>query len=84
MHTGELLGLDVPDVDIEVGTLGVERRRLQSWTIGPPKTAESRRTVPAGVVVTDALLVPLAARPARERLFAMEAGEPLDSRARGP
>ncbi|GGN41522.1 hypothetical protein GCM10011578_089950 [Streptomyces fuscichromogenes] len=80
LRIGELLGLKVSDVDFKAGAIRVERQRLQSGTIGPPKTAKSRRTVPVGEVVTDALLTHLAARPSKEWLFTMEEGEPLNYR----
>ncbi|MER6094879.1 site-specific integrase [Streptomyces sp. NPDC001728] len=80
LRIGELLGLKVSDVDFKGGTIRVDRQRLQSGKIGPPKTAKSRRTVPVGEVVTDALLAHLAARPSREWLFTMEEGEPLNYR----
>ncbi|WP_215448961.1 site-specific integrase [Streptomyces sp. ATCC 21386] len=80
LRIGELLGLKVSDVDFKAGTVRVERQRLQSGKIGPPKTAKSRRTVPVGEVVTDALLAHLAARPSKEWLFTMEEGEPLNYR----
>ncbi|MDW8806248.1 site-specific integrase [Streptomyces scabiei] len=80
LRIGELLGLKVSDVDFKAGTIRVERQRLQSGKIGPPKTAKSRRTVPVGEVVTDALLTHLAARPSKEWLFTMEEGESLNYR----
>nr|WP_241518532.1 site-specific integrase [Streptomyces sp. CB03238] len=80
LRIGELLGLKVSDVDFKAGTIRVECQRLQSGKIGPPKTAKSRRAVPVGEVVTDALLTHLAARPSKEWLFAMEEGEPLNYR----
>lgn len=80
LRIGELLGLKVSDVDFKAGAIRVERQRLQSGKIGPPKTAKSRRTVPVGEVVTDALLEHLAARPSEEWLFTMEEGEPLNYR----
>ncbi|MDW8475799.1 site-specific integrase [Streptomyces scabiei] len=80
LRIGELLGLKVSDVDFKAGTVRVERQRLQSGKIGAPKTAKSRRTVPVGEVVTDALLAHLAARPSKEWLFTMEEGEPLNYR----
>ncbi|ELS56347.1 tyrosine-type recombinase/integrase [Streptomyces viridochromogenes] len=80
LRIGELLGLKVSDVDFKAGAIRVERQRLQSGKIGPPKTAKSRRTVPVGEVVTDALLAHLAARPSKEWLFTMEEGEPLNYR----
>ncbi|MGI5055002.1 tyrosine-type recombinase/integrase, partial [Streptomyces sp. JAC18] len=61
-------------------SIRVERQRLQSGKLGPPKTAKSRRPVPVGEVVTDALLGPLAARPSTEWLVTMEEGEPLHYR----
>ncbi|MDX3634043.1 site-specific integrase [Streptomyces europaeiscabiei] len=80
LRIGELLGLKVSDVDFKAGAIRVERQRLQSGKIGPPKTAKSRRTVPVGEVVTDALITHLAARPSKEWLFTMEEGEPLNYR----
>ncbi|MEV6946163.1 site-specific integrase [Streptomyces sp. NPDC051172] len=80
LRIGELLGLKLSDVDFKAGAIRVERQRLQSGKIGPPKTAKSRRTVPVGEVVTDALLTHLAARPSKEWLFTMEEGEPLNYR----
>ncbi|MGY3679770.1 integrase [Streptomyces sp. TE33382] len=74
------LGLKVSDIDFKAGSIRVERQRLQSGRVGPPKTAKSRRTVPVGEVVADALLVHLAARPSKEWLFTMEEGEPLNYR----
>jgi len=76
LRVGELLGLKVSDVDFKSGTIRVERQRLQSGLIGPPKTGKSRRTDPVGEVVVDALLVHLAARPSRGRLFTMEGVSP--------
>ncbi|MGY3204017.1 integrase [Streptomyces sp. TE5632] len=72
----------MPDVDFEAGAVRVERRRLQSGKVGPPKTAKSRRTVPVGEIVTDALPEHLAARPSKGWLFTMEEGESLDCRRR--
>lgn len=80
LRIGELLGLKVSDVDFKAGAIRVERQRLQSGKVGPPKTAMSRRTVPVGEVVTDVLLTHLAARPSKEWLFTMEEGEPLNYR----
>lgn len=80
LRIGELLGLKVSDIDFKSGTIRVERQRLQSGLIGPPKTGKSRRTVPVGEVVTDALLAHLAARPTKEWLFTMEEGGPLNYR----
>ncbi|WP_405850024.1 site-specific integrase [Streptomyces niveus] len=80
LRVGELLGLKVSDVDFKRGTVRVERQRLQSGLIGPPKTGKSRRTVPVGEVVTDALLGHLAARPSKGWLFTMEEDEPLNYR----
>ncbi|MFJ4898979.1 tyrosine-type recombinase/integrase [Streptomyces sp. NPDC088727] len=80
LRIGELLGLKVSDIDFKADSIRVERQRLQSGKVGPPKTVKSRRTVPVGEVVTDALLAHLAARPSREWLFAMEEGEPLNYR----
>jgi integrase len=65
-HAPELLGLKVSDIDFKRGTIRVERQRNQAGVICPPKAAKSRRTVPVGEVVTDALLSHLAKRPSRE------------------
>ena len=78
LRIGELLGLKLSGVDFKSGTIRVERQRLQSGLIGPPKTGKSRRTVPVGEVVTDALLTHLVAWPSKEWLFTMEEGEPLN------
>lgn len=80
LRIGELLGLKVSDIDFKRGTVRVERQRSQAGTICPPKTAKSRRTVPVGEVVTDALLSHLAKRPSKEWLFTMEEGAPLTYR----
>ncbi|MFJ9678798.1 hypothetical protein ACIRP2_12150 [Streptomyces sp. NPDC101194] len=45
---------------------------------GPPKTAESLRTVPVDEGGTGALLMHVDARPSKERLFTAERGEPLN------
>ena len=55
LRIGELLGLGVYDVDYLRREIRVERQRLQSGEIAPLKSKSSRRTVPVGQVVIDAL-----------------------------
>ncbi|MEU7168790.1 site-specific integrase [Streptomyces morookaense] len=80
LRIGEVLGLKVSDIDFKRGTVRVERQRNQAGAICPPKTAKSRRTVPIGEVVTDALINHLAKRPSKGWLFTMEEGAPLTYR----
>ncbi len=80
LRIGEMLGLKVADVDFKAGSIRVERQRLQTGKVGPPRTIKSRRTVPVGEVVTDALPARLAARSSLEWLFTMEEGEPFNYR----
>lgn len=61
LRIGELLGLDVSDVDFFRGTIRVERQRSQSGEITPPKSRSSARTVPVGQTVIDALAASLKA-----------------------
>lgn len=77
LRIGELLGLQVSDVDFLRRTIRVERQRLQSGAVGPVKSKASRRTVPVGQVVIDVLAAHLAAYPSDGALFADELGEPL-------
>jgi integrase len=78
LRIGELLGLEVADIDFLRRSLRVERQRLQSGQIGPPKSAKSSRTVPLSQVVLDALAAHLAAYPSGGSLFLTEDGQPLD------
>ena len=55
IRIGEMLGLRVSDVSFDFRSIRVERQRLQSGLIGPPKSAKSTRTVPLGQVVLDAI-----------------------------
>jgi integrase len=80
LRIGELLGLQVADVDFLRRTIRVERQRLQSGAIAPLKTKASRRTVPVGQVVIDALAAHLAEYPSTEALFVDELGRPLTYR----
>ncbi len=81
LRIGELLGLRVSDVDFLRRTIKVERQRLQSGEVAALKSKASRRTVPVGQVVVDALAAHLAAYPASgEALFVDEAGDPLSYR----
>ena len=55
LRIGELLGLDVSDVDFLRRTIQVARQRAQSGELTPPKSKSSERTVPVGQTVIDAL-----------------------------
>lgn len=80
LRIGELLGLEVADVDFLRRTIRVERQRLQTGAIAPLKTKASRRTVPVGQVVIDALAAHLVAYPTPGPLFVDEFSEPLGYR----
>jgi integrase len=77
LRIGEALGLNVSDVDFLRRTVKVERQRLPSGRIGPPKTLKSARTVPIGQVVIDELAAHLAAYPGDGPLFTLSTGKPL-------
>jgi integrase len=55
LRIGELLGLDVSDVDFLRRTIRVARQRAQSGELTPPKSKSSDRTVPVGQTLIDAL-----------------------------
>jgi integrase len=76
-----LLGLKVSDIDFLRRTVRVERQRLQSGLVAPPKSKKSTRTVPVGQVVLDVLAAYLAEHPSEEWLFLKESGDPLDYQA---
>jgi integrase len=78
IRIGEMLGLRVSDVSFDFRSIRVERQRLQSGLIGPPKSAKSTRTVPLGQVVLDAIRSHLDSYPSDAWLFLDEAGEPLN------
>jgi integrase len=80
LRIGELLGLEVSDVDFLRRTIRVERQRLQSGTLSQVKSKASRRTVPVGQVVIDSLAAHLAEYPSDGALFLDEFGEPLTYR----
>jgi integrase len=81
LRVGELLGLRLSDVDFLRKSIRVERQRLQSSQVAPLKSKASRRTVPVGQVVIDALASHLAVYPATEEaLFCDELREPLTYR----
>lgn len=81
LRIGELLGLGTFDVDYLRRCIRVERQRLQSGAIAPLKTKKSRRTVPVGAVVVDALTSHLGEWPGTdEALFVDEFGDPLTYR----
>jgi integrase len=73
--------LNVIDVDFLRRTVKVERQRLPSGRIGPPKTAKSARTVPLGQVVIDELAAHLSAYPSAGPLFTTTTRQPLGYRA---
>ncbi|HEY0951711.1 site-specific integrase [Nocardioides sp.] len=81
LRVGELLGLRPSDVDFLRRSIRVERQRLQTDQIAPLKSRASRRSVPVGQVVIDALAAHLASYPATEdALFTDELGKPLTYR----
>ena len=85
LRIGELLGLRLSDVNFLRRTIRVERQRLQSGKVAPLKSKASRRTVPAGKVVIDALAAHLKAHPAAletadPALFVDEVHDPLSYR----
>jgi integrase len=75
LRPGELLGLQWPDLDLEAGTLRVERtlarRAHVGLVVGPPKSKRSRRTVriPAFAVAA------LRAHQGRQRVREAAAGD---------
>lgn len=77
LRIGELLGLQIADVDFLRRSVRVERQRLQSGALAPLKSKASRRTVPVGQVVIDELAAHLAAYPTAGPLFVDEVGDPL-------
>jgi len=77
LRIAEMLGLQVADVDFLRRTIRVERQRSQVGQLVPVKSKSSRRTVPVGQVVIDALAAHLATFPSDGALFLDEIGEPL-------
>ena len=78
---GELLGLEVSDVDFLRRTIRVERQRAQSGELTPPKSKSSGRTVPVGQSVIDALAAYLKAGGRKSGpLFVNALGQPLTYR----
>lgn len=79
LRIGELLGLGTFDVDYLRRTIRVERQRMQKDNaIALVKTKASRRTVPVGRTVIEALTDHLAKFPGTdEALFVDELGRPL-------
>lgn len=55
LRRGELLGLKWSDVDLEAGTLSVQRSLDKDGTFNPPKRNKSRRTVKLTAQATEAL-----------------------------
>lgn len=81
LRIGELLGLRVADVDFLRRTVRVERQRLQSGALAPPKTPKSVRTVPLGEVVIEELAAHCREYGAGEWLFTASNGNPLTYQA---
>ncbi|CAN5398109.1 site-specific integrase [soil metagenome] len=77
VRVGELLGLEVSDVDFLRRTVKVDRQRVQTGQTAPLKSRRARRTIPVGQVVIDTLAAHLAAYPSDGPLFVNEVGEPL-------
>jgi integrase len=77
LRVGELLALDVADVDFLRRTIRVERQRTQSGAFAPVKSKASRRTVPVGAVVIDQLAAHLAAFPSKDALLPDELRRPI-------
>src|SRR5665811_2244853 len=81
LRIGELLGLEVSDVDFLRRTIRVERQRAQSGELTPPKSKSSGRTVPVGQTVIDALAAYLKAGGRKSGpLFVNALGQPLTYR----
>ena len=81
LRIGELLGLDVSDVDFLRRTIRVARQRAQSNELTPPKSKSSGRTVPVGQTVVDALAAYLTAGDRKSgTLFVNAMGLPLTYR----
>ena len=76
LRIGELLGLQVSDVDFLRRTIRVDKQRLQSGEVAPTKS-RATRTVPVGQVVIDTLAAHLAENPNDGALISDEIGEPL-------
>ena len=78
LRIGELLGLDVSDVDFLRRTIRVKRQRAQSGELAPPKSKSSGRTVPVGQTVIDSLAAYLKAGDRKSGpLFVSALGRPL-------
>ncbi len=74
-------GLGMYDVDYLRRSIRVERQRLQSGELAPLKSKTSRRTVPVGQVVLDAITSHLSMFPGTHTaLFVDEFGAPLTYR----
>lgn len=81
LRIGELLGLDVSDVDFLRRTVRVDRQRAQSGELTPPKSRSSARTVPVGQTVIDSLAAYLKAGNRQSGpLFVNALGVPLTYR----
>jgi integrase len=81
LRIGELLGLEVSDVDFLRRTIRVARQRAQSGELTPPKSKSSERTVPVGQTVIDALAAYLKAGDRKSGpLFVNAMGLPLTYR----
>lgn len=79
----EVLGLRWRDVDFDAGTLGIRQTRVQvstdprGWTLGPPKSKASRRTIRPDSVLPGTLEKLREVRGVGSRLVVVDAlGEP--------
>jgi len=80
LRVGELLGLQVNDVDFSAAALMV-RRTVYRGQVGTPKTRHSERRIPLPVPVIELLKQYLTIRQAGSGwLFPSDAGTPLDDR----
>jgi integrase len=78
LRIGEAFALRVDDVDFLRRTIRVERQKTQQGVVGPTKSRSSRRTVPFGQVVIDALAEHLALHPSDDgALWCNDFGEPV-------
>lgn len=77
LRIGEARGLDVQHVDFLRRTVRVEQQRTQAGVVAAVKSKSSRRVVPVGQVVIEALAEHLAKYPSDGALFTDELGEPL-------
>lgn len=66
LRVSEVAGLTWDRIDLQAGTLTVDRQMSTRRTLAPPKTKRSRRVVPIPQMVHDALLAHCAAYPPQQ------------------